>query len=273
MSQPNLNLVDKNSKFRIEKKKRKFHELEPYSDDDSINDDENMIKGSKERIESKRSKNKNTHNNLQNLRDVRLLKKIGNLEHQGTVLSQEQIEFAKKVVEENVSKEPKESLTSKLKIEIEKNKEKEKKEKIVIADTDSQGNSNNFEISKKNINSSNKICIDSSPNLNFTILNTKYDHLEILHYLGLLNSSIFKIVENNEDFISLEIVMEKNQNEMLKFLINFYKKSEEKDYVEYIPILTTFKFEGDDIIFYEELEIHKEDLGKMIKRLLNYKYN
>ena len=199
------------------------------------------------------------------------MKKIGYRE-QGTALSQEQIEFAKKVVEENVSKEPNESLTSKLKIEIQKNKEKEKKEKILVSETNPQGNFNNLEINKNNINPSNKICIDSSPNLNFTILNSKNDHLEILHYLGLLNSCIFKIVENNEDLISLEIVMEKSQNEMLKFLINFYKHSEEKDYVEYIPILTTFKFEGDDIIFYEELEIHKEDLGKMIKRLLNYKY-
>lgn len=260
MSQSNLNLIDKESKYKIEKIKRKYQELDPFSDDESLLDEENNMKGTKDRIESKRSKNKNTHNNLQSLRELRLIKKFINKENPGTVLSQEQIEYAKKIVEENVNKEPpQEGMTSILKTEVENNIEKEDIE--------------NEDTNKKNTqNHPNEICIESSQNLNFTIINNNNDGNEIIHYLGLLNSCVFKIKENNEDLISLEVIMEKNKNEIIKFLINFRKNNKDKDYVEYIPILTTFKFEGDDIMFYEEFHIHKEDLGKMIKRLLNNKY-
>jgi len=267
MSQTNQNLMEIiSTKNQLEKKKRKFEELEPYSDDDdSLIDEENNLKGSKDRVNSKKSKNKNTHNNLLSLRELRLMKKITNKENQGPILSQDQIEFAKKIVEENSSKEPSEGLTSKLKSEVVKNKEKEKliiNENVLVKNI-----SNNIKPEK-----SSYLCIESSPNLNFTLLNNKNSSEEILHYVSLLNSCSFKIVQNNMNFISLEVEMEKNEKERMKFLINFNKKSEEKDYIEYIPVLTTFKFEGEDIIFYEELDIHKEDLGKMIRRLLNYKY-
>ena len=267
MSHTNQNLMDINgTKNKLEKKKRKYEELEPYSDeDDSLIDEENNPKGSKDRVYSKKSKSKNAHNNLLSLRELRLMKKIINKENQGTILSQEQIEYAKKIVEENTSKEPSESITSKLKSEVEKNKEKEK---LLIKENNLVKNiSNNIKLEKNS-----NISIESSPNLNFSILNSINSTEEILHYIGLLNSCRFKTIQNNTNFISLEVEMEKNEKERMKFLINFNKKSEEKDYVEYIPVLTTFKFEGEDIIFYEELDIHKEDLGKMIRRLLNYKY-
>jgi len=66
--------------------------------------------------------------------------------------------------------------------------------------------------------------------------------------------------------------MEKSNDEMMEFILSFNKRGEDKDFVEYSPLKVTFKLEGEDTIFKEELDIHKEDIGKMMKRLMNYKF-
>ena len=62
----------------------------------------------------------------------------------------------------------------------------------------------------------------------------------------------------------------KSEDKELNFLLKF-SKSEEMQFVEYIPIKHEFSFKDEDLIFEEELELHKDDLSKMLSRFLSYK--
>ena len=99
---------------------------------------------------------------------------------------------------------------------------------------------------------------------------------DALYFIGLLCSSDYKITEKKnlqkEDIFSLSVLIEKTSNEKMKFILNFRKTGEDKDYVEYIPEVASFRLIGEDEIFKDELEVHKDDLGKMMKRLLIYKF-
>ena len=95
----------------------------------------------------------------------------------------------------------------------------------------------------------------------------------ILSLIGLLSSCEYKVTQNANQLLSLQVTIEKNENEKMKFILNFFKTGEDKDYVEYLPKTITFKLIGEDLAFNDELEVHKEDLGKMMKRLLVYKFS
>ena len=57
-------------------------------------------------------------------------------------------------------------------------------------------------------------------------------------------------------------------NEIIHFVISFLK---ENDYFDYEPITIPIKFDKDDEILKEGLEIPKEDLPKLIDKMLSYK--
>jgi hypothetical protein len=266
------NNKDKNKQY--DRKKRKYNELEDNSDEDILVDEHF---GSNEDDDSKKIKySKNTKllgTNYQNLRQMRLLQKLNNKEN--NFLSQEQLDFAKKVVEQNtnINKQKDVEENSKKVDEVEiksnknniNNKQKEKEIKVVSPDI-------NFSIKKDLNRDKEKISDFVKENQINPIDSNPLDTNDTLIYLGILNACEYKICKNDTEFFSLEMKIEKNEKEQMKFIVNFRKQGEDKDFVEYIPLLTTFQLEGDDTLFYEELEIHKEDLGKMIKRLLIYKY-
>jgi hypothetical protein len=183
--------------------------------------------------ESKKMKLKSSQNNLKLLRDKRIISRMNNKENNTGILSNDQIHFVKEVVNANLEKE------------------KPNTEEIISKSHYVAVSAINFSIDSKNTK------IFSQQNL--------------LEIMGWVSSCKYDIKEDSVSLFSLEILIDKNEGEMIKFLLNFAKKKT-IEFVEYVPINITLKLQGEDEMFYDELEIHKEDLGKMMKRLLNYKF-
>lgn len=263
-------------------KKRKFNENEEDSDEDILVE-ENLNSDIEE--ESKKSKkNKNVkiltgNNNFQALRQMRLMEKYNNKENSSN-LTQDQLEFAKRIVEnknyDKVSKKsPVENISTQKKNLI--NNMTSMNMQLQLNNT----NQNNLEVNK--FSSSHKF-ISSFENLKFSReekFSISSQNLfkkdikfisEILSIMGLINSCEYKISQNDDIVLSLQVSITKSEHEKINFFLNFQKTGDCSDYVEYLPIKNTIILEGEDTYFNEDLEIHKEDLGKLMKRLMKYKY-
>lgn len=264
-------------------KKRKFNENEEDSDEDILVE-ENLNSDIEE--ESKKSKkNKNVkiltgNNNFQALRQMRLMEKYNNKENSSNLLTQDQLEFAKRIVEnknyDKVSKKsPVENISTQKKNLI--NNMTTMNMQLQLNNT----NQNNLEVNK--FSSSHKF-ISSFENLKFSReeqFSISSQNLykkdikfisEILSIMGLINSCEYKISQNDDIVLSLQVSITKSEHEKINFFLNFQKTGDCSDYVEYLPIKNTIVLEGEDTYFNEDLEIHKEDLGKLMKRLMKYKY-
>lgn len=242
-----------NERANKKSNKRKYNDLDNLVEDILVDENLNFIDPEEDEDEdSKKTKKKNFkflssgNNNLHTLRHMRLIKK--QKENTNTI-SQEQLDFAKKVVEQN-----------------NKNNSIEKEVSIKEA-------INNNKLSKKlQIASNITFTIQNKPSIN-NIINNKTNEEDILYYFGCLNGCEYKIIDNNTQIFKVQITINKNE-EVIVFTLNFNKTDDEyKDIVEFIPIKNTFKLKGEDSIFYDELEIPKEDIGKIFKRLLIYKYS
>lgn len=264
-------------------KKRKFNENEEDSDEDILVE-ENLTSDIEE--ESKKSKkNKNVkiltgNNNFQALRQMRLMEKYNNKENASNLLTQDQLEFAKRIVEnKNYDKVSKKSPVEN--ISTQKNNLINNMTSMNMQLQLNNTNQNNLENNK--FSSSHKF-ISSFENLKFSReekFSISSQNLfkkdikfisEILSIMGLINSCEYKISQNDEIVLSLQVSITKSENEKINFFLNFQKTGDCSDYVEYLPIKNTIVLEGEDTYFNEDLEIHKEDLGKLMKRLMKYKY-
>ena len=88
---------------------------------------------------------------------------------------------------------------------------------------------------------------------------------------------IFKgcqVLANCEDqeicVLDITIRLGNANNEIIHFGISF---SKENDYFEYEPISIPMQLDKDDELLQEGLEIPKEDLPKLLKKMLSYKVN
>jgi hypothetical protein len=263
-------------------RKRKFNEIEEGSDEDILID-ENLNSDNEE--ESKKSKqNKNVkilagNNNFQALRQMRLMKKYNNKENTSNLLTQDQLEFAKRIVEnknnDNISKSS----------HVENNVTQNNYQLNNIGSKNLPLNNNtiqnNFQVnnipsSYKNNSSYQNLKFSSEGNFSISSQkdnkNDKKFISEILSIMGLINSCEYKITQNDDLVLSLQVNIIKSEKEKINFFLNFQKTGNCTDYVEYLPIKNTINLEGEDTYFNEDLEIHKEDLGKLMKRLMKYKY-
>lgn len=216
--------------------------------DEDILLDEDMNFGSQEDEiffpNKKISKDKNIKSkNLQNYRDKRLISKINK---ENIFMNEDQLNYAKKVVE-NMHKN-----------EINNNK-------INFSNLKTENSISNFTIignKPTNININNEIPISSA----------EEKLIEILTYIGLINGCSYKILLNNTDYFQIEIIIQKDERSFNQFELLF-KKKEDTEFVDYTPINSTFIFEQKDEVLKEPLEIHKDDLGMLMKKFLNYKFN
>ncbi len=206
-----------------ERRKRLFNETEDNSEDEIFSDE--LYNPDTKRKKGK-SKKINSNSQFQTLKEMRMMKRFNNKEN--VTLSQDQLDFAKKVIEL-------------------KNPENLKK--------------NNF----------NDLVLSNEENFSLNGKPTEFGN-EVITFFATLCSSEYKIIKNDQDTFSLQVLIEKNEKEKFKFRLDFYKNGK-NEYVDYTPIVTSFNLKGEDQIFLEELEIHKEDLGKMMKRLLVYKFD
>lgn len=122
-----------------------------------------------------------------------------------------------------------------------------------------------------------KVCISE----NFTLINkseadlngsaNKNSSEDFCDYLSLFTGCKFKVINDSIETYKLEVQLNKQNEEML-FHLEF-KKQEDTDYVDYIPIKVDFELKDAAAVLLEELEIHKDDLPKLLNRLLIYKFN
>lgn len=219
----------------------KKHDMDNLSDEDilmdvNLNSEQDEDLGINKK--SKQSKNSKNNFNFQTLREMRN-KKFKDKDSNLNILSQDQLDFVKKIAENNTK--------------IENN---------IYTENQNQVSINKFK------------SLEYQANDEFSIIkNSIYPWQNIMINLieGLISSKI-QILGCDESSLSLKIQMEKNSREGIKFILN-YNRALEPNYVEYIPIDVTFKFINEETAFYEELEIRLEDLGKFIRRLLNHKFS
>jgi hypothetical protein len=206
-----------------ERRKRLFNEIEHNSEDEVLNDE---LYNPETKRKKGKSKKITSTSQFQTLKEMRMMKRFNNKEN--ITLSQDQLDFAKKVIEQKIP---------------------------------------------ENLNKNNLSDLVLSNEGNFSLIG-KTSELgnEILNFLATLCSCEYKIIKNDSDIFSLQVILDKNEKEKMKFILDFYKIYN-IEYVDYTPQITSFKLKGEDQIFLEELEIHKEDLGKMMKRLLVYKFD
>ena len=139
--------------------------------------------------------------------------------------------------------------------------------------------------SAKLLNSQNKKTIISDEAFAFASEVAKKSHLEVKPqhnennktFLGDDWMKMFKgcqVLSNCEDkelcVLDIRIKLDNINNEVIHFTISFNK---ENDFYEYEPIALPNKLKKDDEILKEELEIPKEDLSKLIEKMLSYKVN
>lgn len=231
------------------RKKRKHNELPKFADGEEEFD--------KAEGDDRSKKKKGDLHNLHILNQIRLNARMGKKFNTGgnmNFLSEEQLMFAKKVAEGgNVDQNT----------AIQNNNIKDNND-------DKQVEVNlKFAMSKLQLTQTNTFSVfaqKKNTSLNFELSS------EALSFIGLLTSCDYTIKANSKQELIIEISIEKNENEKMIFQIKFDKTIENNNYVDYVPLITTFKFQDEDeLAFYEELEIHKQDLGKMMKRFLNYK--
>ena len=140
-----------------------------------------------------------------------------------------------------------------------------------------------FEVQSANIlNAESKHKIVSDEAFEFANQVAKKSHLEAKpqqndakEFLGDEWMKMFKgcqVISNCEDtkkcVLDIRIKIGNVNNEIIHFVISFLK---ENDYFDYEPITIPIKFDKDDEILKEGLEIPKEDLPKLIDKMLSYK--
>lgn len=83
-----------------------------------------------------------------------------------------------------------------------------------------------------------------------------------------------QVLSNCEDkekcILDITINLGNANNEIIHFAISFIK---ENDFFDYEPITIPIQFDKDDEVLKEGLEIPKEDLPKLIEKMLSYKVN
>lgn len=239
MIRSNIKETGKSNNIRnnYERKRRNFDDLaRNNSEEDEDKDDE--IEEEEDIFKPQVKLSKNRKIVVNSLKNVRMLKnkfKEKEKENTNPFLTDEQIDFATKI-------------TSKI-----------TKEETDKDNTGSLPNEN---------------CYQTESSISFAIKSTRsgFNH-DLMELIGNVNGCLYEVQENTDEKTSLRIVIEKNKLEKVDFTVNFYKNEESCDYLEYVPNSVSMKLNKEDEIFYDELEVHKEDFPKIIRKFLNYKYS
>jgi hypothetical protein len=92
---------------------------------------------------------------------------------------------------------------------------------------------------------------------------------DTIKYLDLIPDCKFVILENTDDIFHIDIKITKD-SEIMHFQLKLDKQ--ETEFVEYIPVEVTFKWEDEMKILYEEIELNSGTIKYFFSAIMEYKY-